>query len=73
MVDVWEWVQDLWHDNYEGAPNDGSAWETGDNERRVLRGGSRNSKPWRVRSACRNWRNRDGRGNDIGFRLAKDL
>jgi hypothetical protein len=24
---VWEWCQDHWHSDYEGAPNDGSAWE----------------------------------------------
>ncbi|MFM6271198.1 MAG: formylglycine-generating enzyme family protein, partial [Dolichospermum sp.] len=23
---VWEWCQDDWHNNYEGAPTDGSAW-----------------------------------------------
>ena len=27
---VWEWVEDCWNDNYEGAPSDGSAWESGD-------------------------------------------
>ena len=38
---VWEWCQDHWHDNYEGAPTDGSAWLTDDEEaRRVIRGGS---------------------------------
>ncbi|MFZ0258169.1 MAG: SUMF1/EgtB/PvdO family nonheme iron enzyme, partial [Gammaproteobacteria bacterium] len=37
---VWEWVQDCWHDNYEGAPTDGSAWETDDCRFRVFRGGS---------------------------------
>lgn len=26
---VWEWVQDCWHDSYDGAPTDGSAWTTG--------------------------------------------
>jgi formylglycine-generating enzyme required for sulfatase activity len=26
---VWEWVQDKWHDSYGGAPTDGSAWESG--------------------------------------------
>ena len=35
---VTEWVQDCWHDNYEGAPSDGSAWESGDCSHRVLRG-----------------------------------
>ena len=38
---VWEWVADCWHDNYEDAPTDGSAWTTGcDSARAVLRGGS---------------------------------
>jgi len=36
---VWEWVQDTWHDTYIGAPDDGSAWEDG-GDFRVLRGGS---------------------------------
>ena len=37
---VWEWVEDCWHESYEGAPSDGSAWTSGDCSRRVLRGGS---------------------------------
>ena len=38
---VWEWCEDVWHESYEGAPTDGSAWvEGGDQRRRVLRGGS---------------------------------
>ena len=38
---VWEWCQDFWHDNYNGAPTDGSAWESGGNSKnRVQRGGS---------------------------------
>ena len=37
---VWEWVEDCWSGNYLGAPADGSAWESGDCSRRVLRGGS---------------------------------
>jgi formylglycine-generating enzyme required for sulfatase activity len=38
---VWEWVQDCWHDNYVGAPVDAGAWERDcDKTRRVLRGGS---------------------------------
>jgi formylglycine-generating enzyme required for sulfatase activity len=38
---VWEWCQDVWHENYQGAPTDGSAWlSEGDSSRRVLRGGS---------------------------------
>ncbi|MDJ0738061.1 MAG: bifunctional serine/threonine-protein kinase/formylglycine-generating enzyme family protein [Nostocaceae cyanobacterium] len=37
---VWEWCQDTWHNNYNGAPEDGSAWIDNDNRYRVLRGGS---------------------------------
>ncbi len=37
---LWEWVQDCWNGSYQGAPADGSAWTSGDCERRVLRGGS---------------------------------
>ena len=37
---VGEWVEDCWHVDYEGAPSDGSAWESEHCERRVVRGGS---------------------------------
>ncbi len=41
---VCEWCQDKWHENYSGAPTDGSAWEAkrneNDNRSRLLRGGS---------------------------------
>jgi formylglycine-generating enzyme required for sulfatase activity len=51
---VLEWCQDHWHDNYEGAPTDGSAWLT-ENEQasRVLRGGSWTFNPRNYRSAFR--------------------
>jgi formylglycine-generating enzyme required for sulfatase activity len=50
---IYEWVEDCWHPNYEGAPNDGSAWATPDCERRVLRGGAWNFASWHLRSASR--------------------
>lgn len=37
---VLEWCEDRWHDNYDNAPDDGSAWLTGNIDERVLRGGS---------------------------------
>ena len=37
---AWEWVQDWYHDRYEGAPTDGSAWEFPASSNRVFRGGS---------------------------------
>ncbi len=51
---VYEWCQDHWHDNYKGAPTDGSAWSTdGEGSRRVIRGGSWDDNPRKCRSACR--------------------
>ena len=69
---VWEWVQDCWNSNYQGAPNDGSAWLTGDCSRRVLRGGSwLGGADW-LRSSYRYWNPAGGRGDNFGFRLAQD-
>ena len=42
---VYEWVADCWHDNYQGATNDGSVWAGGDCDRHVVRGGSWNIRP----------------------------
>lgn len=67
---VWEWCLDHWHDNYEGAPTDGSAWITGgDRDRRVVRGGSWVDNPRYCRSACRGNYNLDNRDFTLGFRV----
>lgn len=51
---VYEWCQDIWHDNYTSAPTDGSVWENGgDASRRVLRGGSWYHHAHNCRSAAR--------------------
>jgi formylglycine-generating enzyme required for sulfatase activity len=50
---VWEWVEDHWHDTYEGAPEDGAAWLQRSDSRRVVRGGSWDDGPWYLRAACR--------------------
>jgi formylglycine-generating enzyme required for sulfatase activity len=69
---VWEWVQDVWHDNYTGAPTDGSSWmKGGDSSRRVLRGGSLNLTPQFLRSAFRFWDAPDLRFYNAGFRIAR--
>jgi formylglycine-generating enzyme required for sulfatase activity len=73
LGNVWEWVEDCYHDSYDGAPTDGSSRETADGgkcDRRVLRGGSWNNKPKRVRSGNRNNNRPDNRNNNVGFRLA---
>ena len=67
---VWEWVEDAWHDDYQAAPTNGSAWVSGDGVDRVLRGGSRDMLGWDVRSANRRRLGPDFRYDDIGFRLA---
>ena len=70
---VWQWVQDCYHDNYNGARTDGSAWTVGDCSRRVVRGGSWNNNPQSLRSANRFLDSTDIRNNDIGFRLGRTL
>ncbi len=68
---VWEWCADPWHDNYQGAPSDGSAWEIGgDNRLRVLRGGSWDFNPSYCRSAQRARYAADLRYFNISFRIA---
>jgi len=68
-----EWVEDCYHLNYEGAPSDGSAWTSGDCERRIGRGGSYRDTPEDVRSATRVWAAPDYRGAGLGFRIARTL
>jgi formylglycine-generating enzyme required for sulfatase activity len=69
---VWEWVEDFWHDSYEGAPPaDGSAWLEPAGWPRVLRGGSWKSEARACRSAQRYSYYPDSWGHGInGFRLA---
>jgi formylglycine-generating enzyme required for sulfatase activity len=67
---VWEWVQDNWHSDYKGAPADGSAWESGGDASRVLRGGSWYNLAQYVRSADRNYYTPGLRDGYDGFRLA---
>ena len=50
---AYEWVEDCWHPNYEGAPTDGSAWTKPDCDRHVLRGGAWNFASWHLRAASR--------------------
>ena len=70
---VWEWAQDCWNDSYRGAPSDGSAWESGECPRRVLRGGSWRFNPRGLRSAIRNGRTSAARDFGNGFRVARTI
>ncbi|MEI6065431.1 MAG: formylglycine-generating enzyme family protein, partial [Pseudanabaena sp. ELA748] len=71
---VWEWCEDVWHDNYNGAPSDGSAWVTGgDQSYKMLRGGSWCNYADYCRSAFRNRISPDGRDSYSGFRVVLPL
>ena len=71
---VWEWVEDCWHENYTGAPREGEAWTSGGEcGRRVLRGGSWDYDPRFLRSANRIRDSSGNRFNYVGFRIARTL
>jgi formylglycine-generating enzyme required for sulfatase activity len=73
---VWEWCEDHWHDNYQGAPTDGSAWidlNAEKNAERVMRGGSWIYSPRFCRSATRYFNTSDFRDYLIGFRVVCEI
>lgn len=73
---VWEWVEDCWHDHYNGAPTEGRAWigeNNGQCGQRVFRGGSWNFPPVYLRSSFRHRYHAGLRDDNVGFRLAQDL
>ena len=74
LGNVWEWTEDCWHENYQGAPTDGSEWKEangGDCGRRVVRGGSWDLNPRNLRSANRLWNGADEAFGNLGFRIAR--
>ena len=74
LGNVWEWVEDIWHDSYDGAPLDGSAWLRGaDASFRVVRGGSWHNEPELVRTAVRFKRHRKVQFDTLGFRVARTM
>ncbi|MBX3517233.1 MAG: SUMF1/EgtB/PvdO family nonheme iron enzyme [Rhodospirillales bacterium] len=74
---VHEWVEDIWHDSYQRAPVDGSAWTDGEGREpsryRVIRGGSWYNSPRYLRSAVHFGLGPDIRGANRGFRVARTL
>jgi formylglycine-generating enzyme required for sulfatase activity len=68
---VLEWCEDDFHDSYQGAPDNGSAWIDADRSKtsRILRGGSWSITPWDCRSAFRNYNDADSRDDYLGFRV----
>jgi eukaryotic-like serine/threonine-protein kinase len=67
---VWEWCADGWHDDYVGAPSNGTVWESGTDSPRVLRGGCWHDPPGLCRSAARLKQTPDQGEDFFGFRVA---
>ena len=70
-----EWCQDVYHDSYDGAPTDGSAWVVGGVKPnlRVYRGGAYNNDASSCRSAVRYASDAaDTRNSTLGFRIVVD-
>ena len=73
LGNVWEWTGDCWNGSYGGAPSDGSVWEYGECDERVLRGGSWDNVPSILRAAFRLRDSTGGRNGLVGFRVARTL
>jgi len=70
---VFEWVEDCYHDSYKGSSTVGSAWTSGDCSRRVLRGGSWLLDPRNLRAANRSRGTTVLRDSNDGFRVGRTL
>ncbi len=71
---VWEWVEDIQHANYVGAPIDGSAWQSdADETARVIRGGGWGNQPYQLRVSYRGWNRTGSRRINVGLRVARSL
>lgn len=67
---VWEWCEDHFHEDYNGAPSDGSAWiSVLGGKTRVIRGGSWPNGPAFCRSASRGSNIPSGKNSSLGFRI----
>ena len=73
LGNVLQWTEDCWHENYAGAPVDGSAWTDGDCSVHEIRGGSWFSNPAYVRVDYRNRFPAEYRTSSVGFRLVRDI
>jgi formylglycine-generating enzyme required for sulfatase activity len=71
LGNVSEWTEDCWFPTHDGAPTDGGARSGSDCAQRVLRGGSWNADPWRVRAATRSGIAPGTRNAEIGFRVVR--
>jgi formylglycine-generating enzyme required for sulfatase activity len=70
---VWQWVQDCYHDHYIGSRGDGSASTRGACSSYVVRGGSYLYGPQNLRSARRFGYAAGSRNSILGFRVGRTL
>ena len=72
---VWEWCQDSWHEDYTGAPCDGSAWvEIGSRRARYcVRGGAWDMDAFRCRSSYRSYDWDEIGTSRTGFRIVAEI
>lgn len=70
---VYEWVEDCWNENHDGAVGDGSARKDGDCKFRIMKGGSWVTHGYQMRAAARVRYVTDYRYDDYGMRLARTL
>ncbi len=70
---VWEWVQDCWHETYDGAPSDGTPWEYPNCSQHVVRGGAWSYIPGKMRSSARYRSPFNYRSDNLGFRVALSI
>jgi len=68
---VWEWLEDVWHENYNGAPTDGSAWISGDSNSHLLRGGAWLNGNYGLHCAFRIGNNATSGFNNGGLRFSR--
>ena len=73
LGNVFQWTEDCWHEDYKGAPIDGSARTDGDCSEHELRGGSWFTTPAFVRADYRNHFAANYRTSSVGIRLVRDL
>ena len=73
LGNVFEWVEDCWHDSYAGAPSDGSAWLSGDCSIRVQRGGAWGYPRDYLRIAVRGRQPQGYRYINAGMRVARTI
>ena len=73
LGNVWEWVADCWHPNYDGAPADGSAWVETNCNRHVNRGGGWGNNLRASRLSSRDGDRSSAHSDGLGFRVARSV